>query len=128
MHSIFSHLWTCVNRENSLSFSLGDGPQPSYGTIESTLHNSVHVWARNHASILYKDMGSLYASRREPIFYIHHANIDRLWEVWRGLGREDIDNPDYLDSEFSFYDENAQLVNRRTKNYLVIHIYVQSKG
>jgi hypothetical protein len=41
-------------------------------------HNFVHV-----------DIGGLMESPstagRDPIFWLHHANIDRLWEVWRGL-------------------------------------------
>ena len=28
-----------------------------------------------------------FMSPLDPIFWLHHANIDRLWEVWRGLPR-----------------------------------------
>ncbi|MCO5566379.1 hypothetical protein L7F22_020056 [Adiantum nelumboides] len=77
-----------------------DGPEPGAGTIESAPHNSVHEY---HASILY-------ALGRHPIFYLHHANIDKLWEIWRGLRREDIDDLNYLDSDFVFYEKNAQLI------------------
>lgn len=94
----------------------GDGPQPGYGTVETQPHNSLHGWTGNQKNILQKDMGALYAAARDPIFYIHHVNIDRLWEVWRGLNKDDIDDPDYLDSEFVFYDENAQLVKVKVRD------------
>ncbi|KAH7431758.1 hypothetical protein KP509_08G065000 [Ceratopteris richardii] len=94
----------------------GDGPQPGYGTVETQPHNSLHGWTGNQVNILAKDMGALYAAARDPIFYIHHANIDRLWEVWMRLGRDDIDDPDYLDSEFVFYDENAELVKVKVRD------------
>jgi hypothetical protein len=49
-----------------------------FGDVESTPHNWVHV-----------DIGGLMESPatagQDPIFWLHHANIDRLWEVWLSL-------------------------------------------
>ena len=52
---------------------------------------------------------------RDPVFWLHHANIDRLWEAWlaEGGGRS---NPiagsgdPWLNQSFEFYDENGALV------------------
>ena len=33
-------------------------------------------------------MGDLYASPADPIFYLHHANIDRVWWSWQKLDLE----------------------------------------
>ena len=34
----------------------------------------------------------------DPIFWLHHANIDRLWTVWLAMpGHENTDNQDWLD-------------------------------
>ena len=30
-------------------------------------------------------MGSFYTAGLDPLFWLHHANIDRLWEVWLSL-------------------------------------------
>jgi polyphenol oxidase len=52
-------------------------------------------------------------SASDPIFFGHHANIDRLWEVWKTLPggiRKEISDPDFLDTEFTFYDENGGIV------------------
>jgi len=38
------------------------------------LHNRVHVWIGG-------DM-ALSTSPNDPVFYLHHSNVDRLWEGW----------------------------------------------
>lgn len=32
------------------------------------------------------EMGSVPTSARDPVFYLHHANIDRFWSAWSGCG------------------------------------------
>ncbi len=49
-----------------------------FGDVESTPHNFVHV---DLAGL----MGSTTTAGQDPIFWLHHANIDRLWEVWLSL-------------------------------------------
>ncbi|MES6669708.1 DUF_B2219 domain-containing protein, partial [Cutibacterium acnes] len=63
-------------------------------------------------------MGVFYSAARDPIFFAHHANIDRIWAVWRSLGRKDFADPDWLNASFLFYDENAQLVRVRVRDCL----------
>uniref|UniRef100_A0A6V7QYJ0 Tyrosinase copper-binding domain-containing protein n=1 Tax=Ananas comosus var. bracteatus TaxID=296719 RepID=A0A6V7QYJ0_ANACO len=65
-------------------------------------------------------MGAFYSAGRDPIFFAHHGNIDRLWYLWRGLGstHQDFTDPDWLNSTFLFYDENAQLVRVRVQDCL----------
>lgn len=40
------------------------------------VHNSVHVWVGG-------SMGSVPTAPADPIFWMHHCNIDRLWWVWQ---------------------------------------------
>ena len=51
------------------------------------IHNSVHVWVGG-------SMGSVPTAPADPIFWMHHANIDRLWWVWQtspqGAGKNPI--------------------------------------
>lgn len=44
-------------------------------SIESNLHNLVHRWVGG-------TMGRM-TSPNDPVFFLHHANIDRLWSVWQ---------------------------------------------
>jgi len=45
------------------------------GGLEATPHNLVHVDVGGW-------MGNVDAAAADPIFWLHHANVDRLWEVW----------------------------------------------
>jgi tyrosinase len=56
-----------------------DGPFHSgsiNGALERAPHNAVH-------SAIGGFMGDPDTAALDPIFWLHHANIDRLWEVWR---------------------------------------------
>ncbi|MGE5837877.1 MAG: tyrosinase family protein [Acidobacteriota bacterium] len=45
--------------------------------VENNLHNLVHRWASG-------TMGMM-TSPNDPVFFLHHCNIDRLWAVWQRL-------------------------------------------
>lgn len=51
------------------------------------------------------DMADLQYSPRDPVFYAHHGNIDRLWSSWVHAGHS---NPDFGEAKVYFYDENRQ--------------------
>lgn len=51
------------------------------------------------------DMSDLQYSPRDPVFYAHHGNIDRLWSSWVAAGHA---NPDFGDARAYFYDENRK--------------------
>lgn len=42
---------------------------------DSGIHNSVHVWVGG-------DMG-LSSSPNDPVFFLHHCNVDRIWAAWQ---------------------------------------------
>ncbi|XP_060211201.1 polyphenol oxidase E, chloroplastic-like [Lycium barbarum] len=90
----------------------GEQPICGMGTIEYIPHNSVHRWVGNPNNKFRENMGTFYSAARDPIFYAHHANIDRMWTIWKTLGskRRDFTDRDWLDSAFLFYDENRTLV------------------
>ena len=56
----------------------GTDRERRFGDVESTPHNYVHV---DIAGL----MESPATAGQDPIFWLHHANIDRLWEVWLAL-------------------------------------------
>jgi tyrosinase len=68
----------------------GDGPSlflhfgSSMGDLESNPHNLVHVYVGGNQGLdgpegLMSDPG---LAALDPIFYLHHANIDRMWAGW----------------------------------------------
>lgn len=58
------------------------------------------------------DMANLQYSPRDPVFYAHHGNIDRLWSSWVAAGHA---NPDFKDAKVYFYDET------RTWRYILLN-------
>ncbi|OEL38913.1 Polyphenol oxidase, chloroplastic [Dichanthelium oligosanthes] len=105
-------------------YRTGDAPMPGPGTVEWAPHNTMHTWTGDNSLPNVENMGVYYSAGRDPLFYPHHANIDRLWEAWRGIagadGRrhEDFTDPDWLDSSFLLYDEEARLVRITVRDVL----------
>lgn len=90
------------------------------GILESQPHNNVHGALGTQTSPSRGFMVSHF-SPVDPIFYLHHANIDRLWDVWTrrqsGAGRptlpEGADLAKWSNEEFHFFgDEKGQPVTR----------------
>jgi polyphenol oxidase len=63
------------------------------GQLENGPHGVVHLWAgaanepgtglcTNPPYQGKPDMGVLATAAQDPLFYSHHSNIDRLWDVW----------------------------------------------
>lgn len=100
-------------------YRAGQPPNPGAGSLENAPHGAVHVWTGDptHGG---EDMGNFYSAARDPIFYAHHSNVDRMWSVWKTLGgrRQDFTDPDWLDTGFLFYNENAELVRVKIRDCL----------
>ena len=55
--------------------------QTTFGNFTATLegvHDGVHVWVGG-------SMGFIATAPADPLFWMHHANIDRLWWQWQNL-------------------------------------------
>ncbi|KAH6780792.1 hypothetical protein C2S52_012029 [Perilla frutescens var. hirtella] len=99
----------------------GTAPDPGPGSVERGSHSAVHAWVGDPRSPSQEDMGNFYTVGRDPCFFCHHTNVDRMWSVWRSLRGskpKDFTEPDWLDSNFLFYDENAQLVRVTVRDTL----------
>ncbi|CDP22269.1 unnamed protein product [Coffea canephora] len=93
-------------------YRAGDAPSPGAGSIEAIPHIPIHRWVGDPRQPNGEDMGNFYSAGRDIVFYSHHANVDRMWTIWQQLGgkRKEVPDPDWLNSSFIFYDENAQPV------------------
>jgi tyrosinase len=67
-----------IKPQDFLSFGSAKAPGHSTSvqsaTLESQPHNSVH----NNIGGFMQDL----MSPTDPIFFLHHANLDRIWDVW----------------------------------------------
>ena len=50
-------------------------------------------------------------SAADPLFYLHHCNLDRIWESWNRLGNSNPTDPKYLNRKFTFADRNGKRVD-----------------
>ena len=78
------------------------------GSIQGP-HGSVHIevggftgWMRDVAT-----------AAQDPIFYVHHSNVDRQWNLWlaQGGGRSDpVFNTAWTSRQYTFFDEGGNAV------------------
>ncbi|KAE9591752.1 putative catechol oxidase [Lupinus albus] len=85
------------------AYRAGDKPDPGAGSVENVPHGAVHIWTCDINQPNIEDMGNFYSAARDPIFFAHHSNIDRIWSIWKTLGgkRRDITDSDWLESGLS---------------------------
>jgi tyrosinase len=72
------------------------------GAVSGGPHGSVHVGVGGF-------MGFVPTAAQDPIFYLHHSNVDRLWNLWLAQGgRSDpLNDTNWKTRKFTFFDENA---------------------
>ena len=79
------------NPEVSLSFSSAKTPshntppgQNSFSVLEGLPHNKVHNYIGGVGPVDPGPYGNMtnFLSPVDPIFFLHHSNMDRLWDVW----------------------------------------------
>jgi tyrosinase len=75
------------------------------GALENQPHNIVHSSVGGQGWMAHPETAA-----QDPIFWLHHSNIDRLWERWldRGGGRANpVNDGVWMDTGFAFFDENG---------------------
>jgi tyrosinase len=95
-------------RQTGFNHSVG-----RHGQLEQLPHDMVHVDVGGL-------MGDPVTAALDPIFWLHHANIDRLWEVWLAGNAEHLNPGDssWLDFEFYFHAGDDQPVSMKPAQVL----------
>ncbi|KAJ2898555.1 hypothetical protein MKZ38_003846 [Zalerion maritima] len=73
---------------------------------EMTYHGGGHLGVGGDLG----EIGNVYSSPGDPLFYMHHANIDRLWWLWQKMDwrnrKNDIAGPDTMFAyPFNFFGD-----------------------
>lgn len=84
------------------------------GTLEANPHNNIHV-----------NLGGFMPngnSPMDPIFLMHHGNIDRTWWSWNCRGRANTTDPLWLNMPFTnnYYNPNGSWATYRPSDLLNI--------
>ncbi|MDJ0629034.1 MAG: tyrosinase family protein [Rhodobacter sp.] len=104
---------------NSVVLASHHGMSRSQATLELQPHNQVH----NNMGMINDGIMPSNLSPGDPIFFMHHGNVDRIWDVWtrkqagQGLpiGPLPQDETAYFDEKFVFFiDANGDYVRQNT--------------
>lgn len=87
--------------------------------LEQTPHGAVHC-AIGVSGCPTGYMGAVPAAGLDPIFYSHHANIDRLYECWLKVNQAARlpTNSAQLNTQFSFVDGDGSIVTHKVADML----------
>lgn len=97
----------------------------AYYSFQSALngpHGSVHV-------AIGGNMRSVSTAAADPVFWLHHANIDRLWEEWlrKCKGRANPVDQRWLTKSYTFFDENGAAVSLKGSDVVSIATQLRYK-
>ncbi len=84
-------------------------------TLDSGLHGTVHVRVGNTTNL-----GAVPWAAGDPVFWVHHCMIDRLWASWNAAGRSNPTDPAFLNKTFTFADGNGNRVVAKISDFLNI--------
>jgi Common central domain of tyrosinase/Polyphenol oxidase middle domain len=104
---------------DDLNTALNFVPFPPNGSIgfspslEGSPHGAVHV-------LVGGNMGSVPTAANDPIFWLHHGNMDRIWDRWLNLGGGRLNPSDaaFLDTPYSFADETGGTVTVKVRDII----------
>jgi Common central domain of tyrosinase/Polyphenol oxidase middle domain len=84
--------------------------------IEENLHAYVHCTVAPPSTCPVAHMGDVPVAANDPIFYLHHANIDRLWACWQHLHP----NPSgaWQTDRYQFVDETGAPQSKKVSDVL----------
>jgi len=101
---------------NCLELTDFDADSLGFGFALQAPHGSVHTEIGGEDGI----MSTRATSANDPIFWLHHCNVDRLWDYWINLGggRANPSDPEFLNQTFSYVDENGSVVTHRVEEIL----------
>jgi hypothetical protein len=76
-----------------------DGADQGFcANIDGNLHGLVHVGVGDSVT----GMGVVPWAANDPIFWVHHCNIDRIWASWNAAGGVNPTEPGFTAKPFSF--------------------------
>ncbi|HEY5114895.1 MAG TPA: tyrosinase family protein, partial [Nakamurella sp.] len=87
---------------------------PAFGQLEAQPHGPVHVQVGGNGGL----MTDPNTAASDPIFWLHHANIDRLWEVWNIGGGANPAGKAWLDHAFPLRDATGAAVRMKPRDVL----------
>jgi tyrosinase len=93
---------------------LPQGTIPGFcNRLNSHVHGNVHTLVGNSLG-----MASVKYAGNDPLFWVHHSNIDRIWESWNKAGFANPTSDTWLNKSFVFADELGQRVVATVRDFV----------
>lgn len=107
----------------ALPINLGAMSSDTYGdnggdagfcaNLDNRLHGAVHVNIGNQVG-----MGDVPWAAADPIFWLHHCNIDRVWAGWIQSGGKNPATGGFLEEQFTFANASGDSIQVSVGNML----------
>lgn len=102
-----------------------DNSPGTQGLIERIPHNMIHFAVGGSVGAVAGAMGSVQTAAFDPIFWVHHAMIDKLWADWMCLpGRQWGTLPDdawFDETPWAFHDASGAVVEEPRRGFMDHH-------
>lgn len=74
------------------------------GAVEYNPHNGVHGMVGGRTAFNRGLMSDPGTAALDPIFYLHHCNIDRMWAAWNNVAKNNPTDPNWLNGPTAMAD------------------------
>lgn len=99
-------------------YDVKDGDAGFCANLDGGLHGAIHVDVGNG-----QGMGSVPWAARDPIFWLHHSNIDRVWASWAKAGGGFPSDSAFLGEMFNFADGAGKGVKAKVQDFMKLTQY-----
>ena len=96
------------------SYSANGGDAGFCQGLDNGLHGAVHVSVGDSTS----GMGLVPWAANDPIFWLHHCNIDRIWASWNAAGNANPTDAAFLSKPFPFADPAGAEIDYVVSSFL----------
>jgi len=86
-----------------------DGDAGFCANLDNAPHSAIHIDVGTRE----RGMGAVSWAANDPLFWLHHCNIDRIWASWNRAGGGNPSDDSYLGQVFTFVDEAGKPLRRR---------------
>jgi len=131
--------WLSFASSKTASHTVQPNGTTKFSVLEGFPHNKVHNYIGGVGPVDPGPYGNMtnFLSPVDPIFFLHHANMDRLWDIWErqqlAAGRNPQPTTDqalYNNEPFQFYvDSNGEYVGAaKAQDYLSTRLFDYNYG
>jgi tyrosinase len=109
---------TPMTLDAMMSTSYGDsGSDAGFcANVDGNPHGALHVNVGND-----RGMGQVPWAANDPIFWLHHCNIDRIWASWAKAGGKNLDDRTFKSTTFRFADSHGNGVQAKVADILELN-------